>query len=331
MEVFYCIADVTLKTDIPAYPFRTRTHLLFPTGTFRTYLHHDELAHALEHDHIIKIHRCTVYEYSQVFKKYVDYMYSAKVKYTLDHNASWRLVVKLLMNSLYGKFGQLKPHREMVGYTDKDLVWRIPHTIPEDGIHGQLLAWYGEIWKDYKKGETNFSFPAIAGSITAKARMVLWNYIKQAGIRHVFYTDTDSLICDKVGYERLKPLIDSTTLGSLNLENTANILQIRGCKDYVFGDSVPHKGIPQSAKHTQPNLWEYTQFQGFQTWLNKGGIGNPVSWTATKSRSHQYNKGTVNGNGSITPIVMDNEAAYRPSINRFYDLWKSVQAAQDTT
>jgi len=321
---YYLIADVTLNTEDNVYPLRLTNdkdaynylnnpsknspypqgkhrRLIFPTGRFRTTLHDVEIKHALDNDDIIKIHRLVVYERGKPFKDYVEFFYKLKREYTEQQNKSWRLVSKLFLNSLYGKFGQLLSHRENLE-TDNDYkVLRETHYNAETEEHYAILFWYGKAIREYKRGETAFSSPAIAGAITAYARYVLYMFIEQAGKENVYYTDTDSIMTNAVGYNNLKNTLDDYELGKLSLEKQSDSLIIHGNKDYKFGDDTKLKGVPRNAKPLEENSWIYIQFEGFISWFNKGGTTGMVGERRIKRRLGEYHKGIVLDNGLILP------------------------------
>lgn len=302
MKHYYCIAECDIETDEPVYAVLRNHKLVFPIGKFTTVLYSPELAYAYEHNHIRAIKRCAVYEYGCLFDDYVQFFYSAKQKYTEEGNSSYRYISKLFLNSLYGKFGQLRPIREFIAPTDYKGVWRLPIIDIERGLHYQEIAWYGEIYKEYKEGETSISSPAIAGAITAQGRMHLWNYIRLADRENIYYVDTDSLITNRKGYKRLLPFIHPSELGLLKLEKTSISLTINGNKDYKFGRITKTKGIPSKARKISKNKWEYLQFQGFISWLNEGASGSPKGWYTTKERKGIYNKGKVQADNTILPF-----------------------------
>jgi len=43
----------------------------------------------------------------------------------------------------------------------------------------------------------------MAGYLTARARNELFNAIKVIGLENLYYTDTDSFVCNEIGYNRL--------------------------------------------------------------------------------------------------------------------------------
>lgn len=308
MEDYYLIADCLLETDTAIYPKRHKDKLVFPIGEFRTVLHHTELMAALSRGHVKTIYQLGVYQAAYVFKSYVEFFYQLKVNATNDHNKTLRYMTKLFLNSLYGKFGQLQPVRRHVATIEDSIIYRIPHIDMETGLRYDELCWFGDIYLEYRHGEATYSAPAVAGAVTANARMLLFKYYEIAGPDNVYYCDTDSLIVNATGHNNLQPYIDPTEIGKLKLEETANSVEIFGAKDYRFGDIVKVKGVPKKAITTKDGGWRYLQFQGFITWLNEGGQGPPLGWQRTKHRRGSYTKGEVLADGRVIPLRF----RYRP-------------------
>jgi hypothetical protein len=304
MNLYYCIAECEIETDEPVYPIMANNKLIFPTGRFTAILFHPELRYALEHSHIRAVKRCAVYENGYPFNGYVDFFYTAKATYSQQGNASYRYISKLFLNSLYGKFGQLRPVRQLIGESSYVGVTRLPLIDIEKNLHYQEINWYGKVYKEYKEGETAISNPSLAGAITAKGRIHLWELIKQAGRENVYYVDTDALIVNRKGYDNLQSLQSNTKMGYLKLENTCHNLHIYGNKDYIEGYAPKRKGINKTAQVISKAKWEYLQFEGFLSWLNRGATGSPIGTYTTKQRRTPYNKGIVGDNGMVTPFLL---------------------------
>lgn len=302
MQLFYCVAEVLLETNEPVYCYNKNNRLVFPVGRFRSVLHHDELSYALEHGHIIEVIYLAVYERIKPFDTYVKFFYDVKVKAELADNLAWRYIAKLFLNSLYGKFGEQKNNRVLFDEIDYKDIYRIAGVNLDNGEHYSEICWYGKIYHENKHGETLLSIPAIAGGVTAKARMILYNYIKIAGIENVYYVDTDSLIVNQSGLENLQLYIDSTKLGMLKLEKQSSDITINNAKDYTFGDIVHIKGIPAKAEKLDHDSWLCMQFEGFLSWLNSGGKEPPKAKDIVKRRISSYMKGIVKANGDVKPF-----------------------------
>lgn len=303
MQTKYNIARVVLSTDLPAYALYYRDKLVFPTGTFTTVLHQNELTYALEHGHITRVIECATYDKASIFDQYIDFFYQIKQEANDSNNTAWRLIAKLFMNALYGKFGQQLIDRDEISHCGEDLVFRLPVFNRKTGEFFTEFAWFGTIYRETRGGETSFSFPGIAGAITSSARMELWSLLRLAGRENVLYCDTDSLMVNQEGYSRLSARLDASQLGSLSTQATASEVIIRGAKDYQFGAIDRTKGIPDSATQMNEESWHYLQFQGMVRWLNEGASGPPWAQETQRTRRSVYDKGQVFEDGSVLPFA----------------------------
>ena len=301
---YYAIADVSLDTFTNAYPYIHNKLLVFPTGKFRATLHNEELRIALNNGDISHIHSCAVYDKDILFDKYVKFFYNIKQKASIEHNASWRFISKLFMNSLYGKFGQSGVDRQIIGNLKNKETWRVTCHDATEGIRFQEIAWNGVVYREIKQGEAYISFPALAGAITSEARCYLYSLIQKCGYENVLYTDTDSIITNSMGFNNLKDLLDDTELGKLKVEHQSQDVTIYNCKDYEFADIHKTKGIPTKATRISKDVWQYLQFEGFSSWLSgemdKGATGK----ISTRTRRTPYQKGYVSPDGYVNPFVL---------------------------
>jgi len=131
--------------------------------------------------------------------------------------------------------------------------------------------------------------------------MYLYELMKKAGIDNVFYVDTDSLFVNRRGYDNLSGDIVKGVLGKLNIEDTATTLLLYGAKDYHFGDTIKHKGVPHKSTLISDNTFQYQQFIGAKTWGNNGFTTGVEIYTKVKRRMSQYDKGVVDLLGFVTP------------------------------
>lgn len=170
------------ESDYPVLPYRTKDKLLFPHGTFAGWYVHEEIRHAVSHGAVVKkIYETHYYTKScYPFKEYVDALYSLRLKYKQEGSAM-EYVVKILLNSLYGKFAQR--------YLGRDN-WQPIESIKFDELDNCEIV--GRFVRIVKDGEpSNFCFPLWAAHITAYARIYLHKLMMEA---HPVYVDTDSLM-----------------------------------------------------------------------------------------------------------------------------------------
>lgn len=301
----YIIAECEVTTDLPVYPKMINNRLCFPIGSFITTLHHSELKFAIEHNHIKQVISAALYDKAVIWKDYVDFFYTKRLKAKERNDNSESYFCKIALNSLYGKFGQTNVERVVYHINSDELIWRICFTNPEKQIRGQVIGWFGDVINEVRHGETAFSFPGLAGAVTAEARMLLWKYMEIAGHEETLYCDTDSLIVTKSGYNKLHSWIDSGKIGSLKLEGNSNFLHIRGNKDYSFGDKIKTKGKTKTAIDLEKDKWTQLQFEGVLAWFNRGGEGGVRTTQITKHRVWDYTKGIVDEKtGKVYPFIL---------------------------
>lgn len=313
-------ADCVVDTDVPIYPFRG-LKLEFPIGRFETALSTPEIEEGIQRGIIREFRNVAIYESANIFADYVDYFYQKRLSAKADGDKVSEYFFKILLNSLYGKFGQRAERWEKIA--DADIAEC--RVMSVNGWKNVKVFGGGE-WMIAGKGEEAFdSFPAIAAHVTAYARMLLWRYMEIAGRENVYYCDTDSLFVNRDGYTRLQAVIDPDKLGYLKLEGISSSVTIRGCKDYDFGGTTKTKGVSKSAISLQAlvnagrlsideipekfhdelaNYYVSTRWGGIPTFLRAGNIGSYRNELFVKHMSRVYDKGVVDDSGLVTPKVL---------------------------
>lgn len=302
MRSYQVVATVGLETTSPCYPKRLDGKLLFPVGRFQTTLADPELRLALDRGDIRYIKGLIAYDHAPIFRTYVEEFYALRLAYKQEQKDAFVLFTKLLLNSLYGKLGQRGHERETL--PDKPGVIFGHETIYSEIAHAfkQVYYWYGQGWIEKEEGEAYNSFPAIAATVTSMARVYLWSLLEMGGTQNVLYCDTDSIVCNRSGLQRLQTEIDPTQLGKLKVEKTTRTLCLRGCKDYVFGDHSKTKGISAKAVQLSDNWYEQIHFATFKESMRLA-IRDGVAFThVQKKLTRDYDKGTVGQDGFVSPF-----------------------------
>lgn len=307
------VSLVLLDTPENTYPKRYNKRLVFPTGTFTTVLSTPEIVYALEKEHIKKVLKTAIYEQDYIFTNYIDHFYNARIKAREEGNPVLDKVYKLMLNSLYGKFGQLK--REFIEVGECDTSLNSAETINDIDEEGNLLEvnmryFGGKIYAEHPiEDVAHNSVIPIASHVTAYARMLLWDYIQIVGIENHFYNDTDSLFVNQKGYENLiaKGAIDSKRLGALGLVSSPESINLRNVKDYVIDGKKTLKGISKSAEKIAEDTYSQLQWRSFSASLNQGKLDSFANKTIIKKVSGNYLKGNISETGEVIPFVFDSD------------------------
>lgn len=304
LEKFCVIAYVRLNTKENAFPYRYGNKLLFPLGSFYTYLCTQELKYALDKNYVKEVFDVAVYDCDYIFKEYVDFFYNLKTQAKKDKDKVTYLMSKLLLNSLYGKFGQKSVvYKKLEGQGSGDFEIELEYNYDNKEIIYKINLG-NDLYIKVGEQESFDSFVAIASHVTSYARMVLYNYMLIAGKENVYYCDTDSLFTNEIGYNRLKGYLSDYELGKLKLEKKGSNVIIYGCKDYVFDSEIKRKGIKSNAKEIGKNKFVQMQFLKFKSMLRNGYVNVAVSKEVEKQLKRTYDKAIVTRNNNIIPFFL---------------------------
>lgn len=340
------VANVSIESDYDPYPVYYDNRLIEATGKFTVPLCGAELIHALDHNHVTKVGRVQVYQMMHIFDDYVDFFWEMRKKYPKETHAMENLFAKLMLNSLYGKFGQqshvwidltpmsLQAVYSLVGmdmpdiYNDYDNLPVFPIGIEywtPLGLGCDLTIRTLPNKREMKvlKGEHHESSPIIAAYVTAYGRAFMRYLRNICGWKNTYYTDTDSLITNRKGWENLnrEGWIDPNKLGSLKLEGESQPTIIYGPKDYVFQGRVTLKGIKKNAericewcsahnpldnqtcvncnRHMESSTFLQTQFEGLSSVLRRDPQPFIRIQKVVKSLTRELTKGTKTKSGWV--------------------------------
>jgi len=224
---------------------KTERKLIFPTGDFWGYFTTVELNFAIENCgvKILEIEQGALFKNAgYLFKDYIEEMYNTRLQAKREGDGTTSLIVKLLMNSTYGKMGQRRDRESIELDRDGN----------EEGVdeHSYINTKEGEQYVFIKRPVTlkSFSNSMIAAYVTAYARVHLLKQLLRAGHEHVFYADTDSIFTTK-------PEVFDTgdELGKLKLEYTsksaifllAKTYFMNKCEGEDFMTKIAMKGFPK--------------------------------------------------------------------------------------
>lgn len=278
------MAQVTVHcpTDkhIPILPYKTEDKLAFPKGTLKdVWLCHNEIRFALERGYeLVNIGEQIWSKKSfNPFKDYVEDLFDKRLEYRAENNAT-EIIVKLLMNSLYGKFGQ-KMDNEDGGVFEPITQKSFDEIAGKTVINGWVIDDADD--DDYLPSYIN---PLIASYVTSRGRMELYKWFETAQEMggQVHYCDTDSIYTDV----DLSP-DDEKRLGEMDFEGEFDNLWVFGPKMYVCekdGDyKQTMKGVPRDemesmwqAIRQNENEIEYEKISGMREAIRAGNSPNEM-------------------------------------------------------
>lgn len=303
---------------------------LFAYGEFSVVLCTPELDFVENNNgKIIKIHQICVYKVKPIFREFVNFFYGLKVKFKKENNDIDVEFTKLVLNTQYGKWGQRNILYEQLDkdndfvIKNKELIKLMIHKRKEflaEGKWRNNICYLGTIVNDcelyvingklYSLKQTSEnakeSFVAISSFITSYARMQLVSYLKIAGRKNVWYTDTDSLFTNEKGYNNLcnNDCIHEFELGKLKLEDIGSGM-FYSPKFYDFNGIRKCKGIKKDSKILFENkekvIYEIELWQRYKMDLKNGILDKQIIAKSEKHIRKNYNKGNIDKFGNIYP------------------------------
>lgn len=309
---YFVMANVSADIHEPAIGVRLNDRLAFPVGRIRRTLTSPEIEYLFSHPDIGEIrtvNSLVLYQQESIFKSYVDYFYGYRKSCT---DKSEDEMVKVLLNSLYGKMGQRNSgNTELITDSVQKAMYLDMMSVSRTHV---IFSNVNE--KVVKLGENVYrltggdmlpsrdSMPIIASAVTSHARILLWDLIRKAGRENVLYCDTDSLFLTPEGTENLRHLISPNELGKLKVEKAGKV-EIRGPKDYTFNGQIKLKGVKKDATRTEDGGYRQLCFETKNIRYRRGtadGIVhlNPV----VKHLTGKYDKGIVMPDGKVCPFEL---------------------------
>ena len=259
---FYC--KITSPNDLehPLLQRRIKTsegiRTIAGLGTWTGWIFSTEMDNAVKYGYQFEILNGYQFKKGNIFKDYVLKMYNLRLQY--DKTDAMNLIAKLLMNSLYGKFGmklqsteifmydtsnelELNSFKELLdayGYTIQDFIKIDNHFLK---IRDSMLSIrYNQEEDMYHGQDINI---AIASAITGGARVHM-SYFKNNPDFNLYYSDTDSGVIDRP----LPGHMVGKELGQFKLEHIINRAvflapKVYGLEDIEGNEIIKVKGVTE--------------------------------------------------------------------------------------
>jgi len=265
-----CAAEVFIRDYREAWPCKSNVGTVFLRGTFCTWLAGPELAEAAAAGIVLGHRSVVVYDCANLFRSWVDDLWQERLEAKRTGDKVRDEFAKLLLNSLYGKFGQRGP----------DMVQRTDFLAPQDwgrwvsvslstGKRRAFQCLNGQPWEEVDRKELVRALPAISAWVTAYGRRRMRQLRTIAGAANVVYQGVDALIVTRRGLQRLELAgeVQQNTLGKLRLQNEAPFCHVRGYGDYQLGTKRVVTGVRPDARALSARRFEFSVFDGLKRHL----------------------------------------------------------------
>lgn len=293
---------VKARSDLPlpVLPHRTEQGLIYPNGDFRGWYIGEELMYFRKLGGKFRvIEGFEFFDHCDPFTSYVTDLFAKKQA----ARGPLRTIYKLLLNALYGKFGQ-KGERVVSTTLEKfhklkvaPLDFRVWNGLAVYRVDGTPPPWGNNIW------------PAI---VTARARIRLHQEMQKILDRggRLFYCDTDSVMFDMKGARYPRAVSEP---GKFESRGRFRKILIVGKKEYALEDFDGHielhaKGVPMIARREYLETGRATFQRPTRLLESTRTGGTPNIWTTrSKQRRVSFASRTRKADGSLAPISVSAE------------------------
>lgn len=198
-----------------------------PTGTFIQTVWCKEILYCLNHYkdyYSFEFISAAYFEDEDfIFKDYIEKLYALRLSYKNSNNEAGEKLIKLMMNSLYGRFG-IKVYDNNTKILNGVDVEKLINNDSIDILDLNYLNNTDSVMINYidnnarydillKKFKSRVDWASI---ITAEARILMQTLKDKVDI---YYMDTDSIIIAKNDLYKIKDLLDQDKLGYLKIES----------------------------------------------------------------------------------------------------------------
>jgi hypothetical protein len=227
---------------------KSKEHTWSGSGTYTS----DELEYLYKIGAEIKIIRGLVYpKCSRIFKRFIESFYALRMQGRADKNDALDLVAKLIMNNLYGKFGQREQGEALEFYTLEEVSELLRNIY--DGKEQKIIG-LAPLEDDTENDSARIAYTVkskmivphrhvlIAALITARCRCRITS-VAERYWQSAIYCDTDSFITQ----QQLAPeLIDPNILGKLKPEYFNVDMEFWGRKQYRILNHIEIKELSET-------------------------------------------------------------------------------------
>lgn len=260
----YVVCPPNIKRPFLPYRDDKNKTLLFPTGKFVGVYYSEELKYARDIGY--QVHPLSGYLFEQKnsgpFGSFVSAIFERRQEAKRTGNDAMSYVYKILMNSLYGRFG-INPkstHTEICGLNRYNELIKTRELIYGDKLSEQYYIVHyhfnAEHAPDSEWRPPRISAVQLSAAITACARIHMYPYISRPDC---YYTDTDSVV---LGSPLPEDQISSIELGKFKLENIATKGIFLAPKSYYLLTTDGERIIKQKglAKSLVDEEWFESQY-----------------------------------------------------------------------
>lgn len=301
------IAEVKLKTQ-QQFPKRdSKVGTIYPIGEYWTVLAGPELVRAIDSGSIQEVGNWAQFDLCELFTPFVDWFWNYRLAQKEAGNKLNADLAKLLMNGLYGKFGQKT--NAWIDRPDLEPADQFIWTAEASESTGQIDIFrsIGQCVQQWTgKQEHPNAFPSIAAYVTSYAREKMYGIREIAGTENTYYLVTDAIFTNSVGYGNLESAgyCSESALGFLRIKHQADSATFKTLHHYRIGQHSVAGSKKKSARLQPDGSFLELHFESLDKALKRKPDGSVHVQPIRKTYSTEYKRGTILESGWVKPVCL---------------------------
>jgi len=273
----------TVDTTAPVLPVRHDDRILWPIGRLSGWWWDVELQGAVDAGATVTPTGAYVYTARRALAEWARWVIHAVEGNDPTVTELQRVVIKNWARALIGRFATRYTVWEPNGRAIEPGVGTHPIHDLGRGTTGRVLTLGDESWVGWDENYGADAVVGIMGTIMAEARVRLWELMNVAGLDHVAYVDTDSLVVDREGSARLHEYTAAGFGWGLRVKDRWRRLTVLGPRQLIVEGGQRISGLPRGAQLHHSGKWVGETWEGLETSLSHGRadrvIIRPAAWS----------------------------------------------------
>ena len=264
------LADVEVTTETPTVPTNREGRILWPTGQFRSTLWDRELQLIELEGGSWVARQAWLYERAPALRDWAEWIVDELDGDRPTSDELTRLMLKGWSRSLIGRFGLRYPTLQAVATAPHDDVAYMPYYDADAEETRYTLQIGRQVLEQAGQEEGRNSMPAVMAYVMSASRVQLWATMRAAGIENVAYVDTDALLVDRRGHERLQSRMGDGRQDGLRFKRRIRSVEILGPRQVVAGAETKVAGLSKGATRTGPRSWQAVYWESAKQAIARG-------------------------------------------------------------
>lgn len=295
------LVRATITQSVPVAPSRGSHGILWPVGTFTGWYWDIELQEVIRSGGTVECHEGWSYEAAPALRTWATWVLET-LEAPMDRvDPMARLVVKGWSRSLIGRFGSKWAEWAEYGEAHEPGVHlSVVRDVPADRTF-RMLTLGDRCIAEGESTDADDGAVAIMSYVMTVARLRVLAAMAVAGVDHLAYVDTDGVLVDRVGADRLS----EAQIPGLREKSRWRKVEVLGPRQIVLDGQLRAAGVSRRAVRVGPESWAGEVWQGLGAALaTKNTAAVAVTARTWRLRGTDHRRAHVAG-GHTEPIAAE--------------------------